>query len=347
MDVAVVLCTYNRAQHLRTAVESLLPQQTDGKFDFEILIADDASTDDTEDVVRSLAANSSVPIRYFQGSGKGQAPTTNAALRQVEAEWVAFFDDDQLADPRWLAHMVAVARQTGCQCVGSARRLLFEGAQPPKLGRTFRELLGEHLPYPQACRYTGKLFPQGGCSLISREALEKVGYFEEGLPYGGYDTDLFRAARTAGYESWYAPEALVHHRIPAYRVKESYFRWASLRMGANFAPMDRKYEGTGRLILNCIARIAQAILVHAPRLLLARALRQPSRTLEMRCLFWRALSYSRQTLRLVLPRLFAQERFFGPLEFRKERASAIANEKVFSDSHTRSPIQQHQQGRPG
>jgi GT2 family glycosyltransferase len=325
MDISVVLCTYNRAQHLRPAVQSLLCQETDSRFTFEILVADDASTDETEAVVRELAATETVPIRYFRGKGEGQAATTNAALREVDAEWVAFFDDDQIADSVWLANMLLVARNAKCQGVGSSRRLLFEGGRPPELSQTCRELLGEHFPYSTAQPYQGKLFPQGGCSMITKRALERIGFFEEQLPYGGYDTELYRAARMAGFESWYAPEAVVDHRIPLYRVEEPYFRWASFRMGANFAFIDSKYAGTHRLIFNSVARMGQAVLVHLPRLVLAEIKGTPVASFERRCLCWRTESYVRKTLHLLLPGLLSQKRFFDPLEFRKERTSAMAS----------------------
>lgn len=324
MDIAVVVPTYNRAHLLLGALESLLAQDTRGSFQFEIVAVDDGSTDQTSAVVATVAGSAAVPIKYIRETGRGQAHGANVAIRATSAPWIALFDDDQIADRAWLAELLLTAQRTGARCVGSRRLLRFEDHAAPVLGPTCRQLLGEHICYPTSQKYEGKLFPQGGTALVAREVLERVGFFDESQGMGGSDTDLFRAARRAGFEAWYAPSAVVFHLIPAYRTSAAYFRWASLRMGAKLATLDARYLGRFRLCLNCAARIGQAVLIHLPLLLFALATRNSTELMERKCLLWRAWAYARQTLRLLLPKVFPQRRFFGQLEFRGERTSAMA-----------------------
>jgi GT2 family glycosyltransferase len=324
MDVAVVLATYNRAESLRGALHSLCAQETGGAFTFEVVVVDDGSTDETFAVVQQIGATSAVPIRYLRTLGGGQVQATNLAIEASSAPWVALFDDDQLAGADWLRAMMTTAARTGARCIGSARRLQFIGDQPCELGTVCRQLLGEHLPYPAERKYTGRLFPQGGCSLIAREVFASAGLFKQRFAFGGYDTDLFRSARTSGFASWYSSAAVVYHLIPPYRTRAEYFRWASLRMGANFALMDAHYQGTLRLVSNCIARIGQTLLLNLPRLFAAWATRDTTQCLDTECLLVRAYAYTRQTAQLLVPRLFTQAAFFRGLEFRSERTSNMS-----------------------
>lgn len=63
IDISVNVCTYNRAEMLRGALESLICQKTDGKFSYEIVVVDNASTDTTKAVVEEVATKSPVPVR--------------------------------------------------------------------------------------------------------------------------------------------------------------------------------------------------------------------------------------------------------------------------------------------
>ena len=326
MDVSVILCTYNRQQSLGRALESLMGQETEGRFSFEIVVVDDGSTDGTRDLVEAIARISPQPVRYLRNVGKGQARGTNVGILATNARWIALFDDDQVADRFWLAKLVAAALRTGAACVGSRRVLHFPDGAAPALGRVCRELLGEHACATTDERYPAKLFPQGGSALVDRIVFEPVGYFREELAFGGYDTDFFRAAREAGFLDRYAHDAIVYHVIPAYRASRSYFRWASRRMGASFARMDRRSYGLTLTVLNCAARMAQAALVNVPRLVWALVCRDETEKLERMCLLWRAEAYCRQTARYVLPRFWHQEDFFRGLNFRDERNSAMADQ---------------------
>lgn len=324
MDIAVVVCTYNRNHLLRGALQSLINQRTSGRFCFEVVVVDDGSTDGTAESVFEASENSSVPVRYIRNVGKGQARATNIGIQATSASWIALFDDDQVADEQWLAKLLQMAQATGASCVGSRRVLRFIDAQERNLSRTCRELLGEHVCDAPDGRYPSNLFPQGGSALIARDVFDQVGYFEESLELGGYDTAFFRGARSAGFRDSYAHEAVVYHLIPTYRVGREYFRWASLRMGANFARMDRQFGTLARVALNCIARIAQAMVVNVPLLLTAHVKGDVSEATRRECLLWRAYAYVRQTLQFVMPHLAEQAGFFRTLEFRAERTSALA-----------------------
>src|SRR2546421_689464 len=106
LDVSVVVCTYNRAALLRDALASLGVLQTDGRFRYEILVVDNASSDETPAVIEEEAARSPVPMRGVREARPGVACARNRGVQETAAPWIAFFDDDQIADPGWLAELL-------------------------------------------------------------------------------------------------------------------------------------------------------------------------------------------------------------------------------------------------
>lgn len=95
MRLNVVLVTYNHAEFIEEALKSILYQKVD--FEFDIIVADDKSTDDTLKIIRNLEQTTSVPFRYLQ-SDKNLGITKNyrRAFRACDAEYVAVLEGDDI-----------------------------------------------------------------------------------------------------------------------------------------------------------------------------------------------------------------------------------------------------------
>src|SRR4029077_11473095 len=96
-----------------------------------------------------------------------------------------------------------------------------------------RELMGGSANRNTACRYNRKRAPGCGNLLIQKSVFDEVGGFDESLVEAGEDADLYRRMFSAGIEAWYTPKAISYHVIPAYRLKDNYLRWKSLRNGGH------------------------------------------------------------------------------------------------------------------
>jgi glycosyltransferase involved in cell wall biosynthesis len=318
-DVSVVVCTYNRAELLRDTLASLKVQETGAGFSYEVVVIDNASTDDTPRVIERAACDSPVLLRGVREPKPGVAAARNRGIREAIGEWIAFFDDDQVAEPSWLREMLKFARERDVYCVGGSNRLLLaSGGDPEKLSPVCRSMLGEMLER-NPHRYTGKKAPGAGNLLLHRSVFDKAGIFDEGLREAGEDTDLFRRITAAGFEGWYCPHGVGYHVVPAYRLSEGYLRWKARLHGNHLASRNFRQWGRGQFTLELLARVGQVLGVHLPRLLWARLGRNDNRLLGARCRVWRSEGYIRSALRLLAPRLCAQPRFFAQLEFRAER----------------------------
>jgi glycosyltransferase involved in cell wall biosynthesis len=317
--VTVVVCTYNRAALLRAALASLQALEADG-FRYEIVVVDNASTDDTGSVIAEAARHSAVSLRGVREPRPGVACARNRGIREAVGPWIAFFDDDQVADRRWLRELLGWARARGARCVGGANRLLFPDGAPAYLSPVCRQLLSESVGRARPHRYSRRSGPGAGNVLLHRSVFDEVGGYDEGLREAGEDADLYRRIYAARIESWYTPQAVSYHVVPAYRLRPSYLRWKSLRNGGIVARRNHQEWGRAMFSLVLLARLGQALLLHLPRLLAARLLRHPGKVLGARCRLWRCEGYARLALKLLAPRLFPQRSFFSGLDFRAERA---------------------------
>jgi glycosyltransferase involved in cell wall biosynthesis len=99
--VSVVIPCFNHGQFLGNAIESVLAQTYEN---FEIIVVDDGSTDDTADVAKRYPS-----VKYIRQQNTGRSAARNAGLQQSRGEFVAFLD----ADDRFLAH----ALRTGADCL--------------------------------------------------------------------------------------------------------------------------------------------------------------------------------------------------------------------------------------
>jgi len=301
------------------AIESLLRLETDGKFSYEILIIDDASTDGTGNVVREIMRRFPGRVRSVQGEGKGVTCAMNIGIAESRGQWLAFFDDDQLADPDWLKELYAFAMDIGAQCVGGRRELAIPEDKRLRLGPVCRALIGEGIPKGIVTKCHAKLLPVGGHMLIKRTVFDSIGICDENFLTGGWDRDLGLRTLDAGFVMGLTPNAVVRHLIPPHRITPDHIKWYSLQFGSSFAQIDWKRWGRLKTVLACMARIGQVLLVNLPLLFFAVARGNQPEILDRKALLWRAEGYIRRTLFLLTPRVFSQERFLGRLEFRKER----------------------------
>lgn len=97
--VSVVIVTKNRAADLVQCVESLCIQKTAPD---EIVIIDNASTDETHDICMLLRKRCKIPFRYVIESHTGYPVIYNRGIQEASYNWVAFIDDDCIADRSWM-----------------------------------------------------------------------------------------------------------------------------------------------------------------------------------------------------------------------------------------------------
>lgn len=320
--VSVVMPTFNRASLLPEVLDSLCAQQTCGEFRYELVVVDNASTDNTRSIVSEYIERYPSIVRYVFESVPGDASARNRGIQEAQAEWLAFCDDDQIMSPRWLLELRRVAmQQEACYVTGVVKLDLPESVLAglgPDARRALREV-DESIYGSDIRRLKGHEHAGAGNMLLCRSVFDEVGYFDTTMKSGGSDFDFSIRARRAGNDTWLAPKAVVLHQIPENRLTEEFFHWDAMQAGVLLAYLDVKYKGIARSLARLIARVGQGCLVTLPRLGIARLLGNRNDAADRRIRLYRLRGYVHRFLTLVAPRLFSEETLLRELDFRKGR----------------------------
>jgi len=187
--VSIVLPTYNRKRWLELAVGSVFAQTF---TDWELIIADDGSDDETLAYLRNLGSAHNVHVRWLAHSGN-PSRVRNAALREARGRYVAFLDSDDMWSARKLEAQLAALQSspgcrwsyTSCERIDADGRLLPPALQPTtpvRSGAVFEALLAHQ---------AWAAMP----TVVAERALtEEIGGFDEELPYGEFHDFCLRLA---------------------------------------------------------------------------------------------------------------------------------------------------------
>ena len=107
--VSIIMPSYNTGRFIKETIESVLAQSYPV---WELIIVDDCSTDNTDDVVNQYLADER--IRYIKNdTNSGAAVSRNRALREAKGKWIAFLDSDDLWEPDKLQKQISFMRDNG------------------------------------------------------------------------------------------------------------------------------------------------------------------------------------------------------------------------------------------
>jgi glycosyltransferase involved in cell wall biosynthesis len=168
--ISVIIPTYNRREFLARAIDSVLDQ---GWRDFELIVVDDGSTDETARSVASYGGR----VRYLYQENRGPAAARNTGVRAAEGEFIAFLDSDDRFAPEKLAVQQAAMAARPEYLISHTDEIWYRRGellhQKKKHFRPHGFIFGECL----------KLCVVGMSTvMLRREFFEKVGYFDEELP---------------------------------------------------------------------------------------------------------------------------------------------------------------------
>ena len=170
-SISVIIPTFNRAQLLPRAVESVLSQDW---RPLELVIVDDGSIDDTPQVIGRLQPQAGVEIKALRLANGGDAAARNAGFLASGGDWIAFLDDDDTRRPNSLsAQMAAMGQaQAGCGLVAQGDRTKPLNAEKLLCG----DCAGAFLRGEASAAITSLL--------VRRDMFEATGEFDTSLPVG-------------------------------------------------------------------------------------------------------------------------------------------------------------------
>jgi len=217
-DVAAVVCTWNRPGLLRLALDSLAGQ-TLSRDRFEVVVVDNGDGSGA-DVARSAGAEVVLEVPE-----PGLSRARNVGWRAASAPWLAFLDDDAVANPDWLEVGLELLGRSSAVAAGGPIVPLYD-EQPPTWFRDEYELRtwGDH----DRLLIHGESFSASNL-FLARETLNAVGGFDArlGMNAGrlavGEETALFgQLWQRPDVRAVYSPRLVVRHRVPSRKTTVAY-----------------------------------------------------------------------------------------------------------------------------
>ncbi|WP_409301857.1 glycosyltransferase [Pseudomonas sp. KCJK8993] len=210
--VSVVVVTYNNVQLTRGCVDSLLDN---GAYpNLELIIVDNASSDDTRNYLRYLARTEPRVNIVLNPRNLGFAAANNQGLRLAQGDYLVLLNNDTVVPRGWLTPLLRHLADPGIGLVGPTTNAVGNEA---KVRIDYQRLDGlEDFANRRASQYRGRCFdiPMLAmfCVALRREVLEQVGWLDETFGIGMFeDDDYSRRVQAAGWRTVCAEDAFIHH----------------------------------------------------------------------------------------------------------------------------------------
>lgn len=239
MQASIIIPTFNRADQLFRCLKSLVALDFAGN-EFEIIVVDNGSTDNTKEVVEGyIKEYPQHTIRYFFDDIPGLLTGRHRGAKEAKSEILVFVDDDIHADKDWLTAIVDnFNRYPDVHLIGGKCLPKYEIAPPKWLNYFWQsctdggKMLGELslCDFGDKEKFINPLLVWGLNYSIRKTSFHELGGFNpDTVPVnyqsfqGDGESGLSFKAISKGYKALYQPKAFVYHEVPADRMTIGYF----------------------------------------------------------------------------------------------------------------------------
>ena len=246
--VSVVLSTFNRAQLLGPAIDALLGQHSSAP-EYEVIIVDNNSTDDTASIVlsRLMGGRGGPRLRYVFEPRQGLSNARNAGIASARSELVAFTDDDVRVRPDWVRVIKeSFDARPDVACVSGPILPIWES--PPPAWLTSRHWLG-----PLALQDYGNesflldrktpLSLAGANVAFRMQVFDRIGRFSPAYARAE-DSEFLLRFWCHGYRAAYVPAMIIDALVPPERMTKDYHRRWHVHTGS-FSRLAEELSAAG------------------------------------------------------------------------------------------------------
>jgi glycosyltransferase involved in cell wall biosynthesis len=245
--ISVIIPTFNRATLLEITLRSIA-QQTLPFSAYEIIVIDNASTDNTKAITLSLA-NEIPNIRYIYEPAPGLHSGRHRGMKEAKGDILVYADDDIEPLPEWLASIQECFRDPQVAIVGGKNIPNYESPPPAWLDELWEQTpQGKYITYFSLLDFgdnVKEIHPMFvfGCNFsVRKKVLEEIkGFHPDGMPgnllkfRGDGETHVAESVHAAGYKTIYHPKASVKHWVPASRMNQDYIRKRAYSEGITYS----------------------------------------------------------------------------------------------------------------
>jgi glucosyl-dolichyl phosphate glucuronosyltransferase len=227
--ITLILCTYNRWRTLTNALNSVAASTLPTSFEWEVLVVDNNSTDQTRDVVEDFCRRYPGRFRYLLEPQQGVSHARNAGIRESRGDVLVFMDDDVTVDPKWLWNLTAALHSGEWKGAGGRIIPVWKCKPPSWLSVEGPYALAPFVAFDLGSEAGPLTEPPFGANMAFRkEVFEKYGGFRTDLGrcadslLSNEDTEFGRRLLVAGERLRYEPSALMYHPVYENRIQKKY-----------------------------------------------------------------------------------------------------------------------------
>ena len=273
MRVAVAIASVGRPS-LATTLDTIAAQRLPDDVALDVIVADDGPPGAVEAIARAAP----LPVRVVRAGGRNIALTRNASLDAVrDAEWIAFIDDDQEAEPDWIAALLATATRHGADAAFGPVEPLYEPDAPRWAVRA--RLYARHHGADGTEVATGNT----GNALVRAAALGATRFDPAFGRTGGEDTDLFARLARGGARMVASERGTVRERVATERLDLDHLAVRYARGGHSYARIALEGSGAFRRVAFYGGAIAKGLVAGLGAALLTPVAPHRAAALALRC----------------------------------------------------------------
>ena len=232
--ISLVICTYNRSGYLPGSLESIHLQTIDKNL-FEIVVIDNASTDDTARIIQEfISENPSLHISYYFEKNKGLSFARNRGITEARSPLIAYVDDDVILTPDYLKELLSFfdKNPTAAGAGGKVIPKYESGTEPVWMNKYLAGFVGNVNHGTDVKLFTPSMKYPAGCNMIyKKDILLKAGGFNNDLKFRSDDKYIFYKVHEVSDQIYYLPDACLYHYIDSYRLDLKNFKTLYLKTG--------------------------------------------------------------------------------------------------------------------
>lgn len=239
MRFSFVTCTYNRAEHLKRTLISLVEQEYNPK-NFQIIVINNNSTDSTSEVCEDFINRySTLNIEYYKEVDQGLSFALNRGIKEAKGDYIIYVDDDETIGKQHLQKLEKHLRDhPEIGIIATPVIPIYEIPQPRWMSPFTQRLIGGAFNAGDKVKKLSKTsYPGTGHTIIKRELYKLVGNYNTELGrkgtglLGAEDKDMTYRLVSNNIDCYYLPDLPIYHHIPAYKLTNDFFNKLTLAIG--------------------------------------------------------------------------------------------------------------------
>lgn len=271
MILSIIICSYNRANYIEAALDSLYYQSAHAE-NFEVIIVDNNSSDNTHEIYSKWrAAHPNGNFQYITENKQGASFARNKGAAIAKGSWVCFMDDDAIAISNYVENIIKHI-DTKPNAVGFGGRIIpkYIPAEPKWMSYYVSSLVGNFDYSPTACAFENGKYPLESNMIVRKDIYDQIGGFNSELPgvvgtlrIGGEGKELFYKILALGYTIYYDPKICVEHVVEVKKLTSEYMYQVASGIGRGEKTRTKAISNTAyfKKIIEYIFKLGAAVIL--------------------------------------------------------------------------------------